>query len=168
MNDSENTINEHQGSATSEGSRAPKGAQNHEITQTVNELRSLLSQFSNLSTTLKTWGGSTLELLRLEIKLNMAATSQVILCSIIFTLLSVLFLFSVCFALSLVTYHFTTQLLVSVGVFIASLGLTLVGLVWWQKRLTKFLGFKKTIDQLQEGWDAFTNQTQSNHSDKTH
>ncbi|WP_025560462.1 phage holin family protein, partial [Vibrio parahaemolyticus] len=134
----------------------------------INGLRAILSQIDDLSTSLRTWSGSTLDLFLLEMKVNVAAARQIVMFSIIFTLLSVLFIFSVCLVAGVVTYHFTAQLLLSVGVFIVSLGLALVGLAWWQKRLTHFLGFKNTTDQLQEGWHAFSNQPRPSHADKTH
>ncbi|TOB66026.1 phage holin family protein [Vibrio parahaemolyticus] len=168
MNDSEHTINERQGSATADSSRALNGAKNQEVEQAINGLRAILSQIDDLSTSLRTWSGSTLDLFLLEMKVNVAAARQIVMFSIIFTLLSVLFIFSVCLVSGVVTYHFTAQLLLSVGVFIVSLGLALVGLAWWQKRLTHFLGFKNTTDQLQEGWHAFSNQTRPSHADKTH
>uniref|UniRef100_UPI0004702981 phage holin family protein n=1 Tax=Vibrio parahaemolyticus TaxID=670 RepID=UPI0004702981 len=145
-----------------------RGKKKRKVKKAINGLRAILSQIDDLSTSLRTWSGSTLDLFLLETKVNVVAARQIVMFSIIFTLLSVLFIFSVCLVAGVVTYHFTAQLLLSVGVFIVSLGLALVGLAWWQKRLTHFLGFKNTTDQLQEGWHAFSNQTRPSHADKTH
>ncbi|WP_427982875.1 hypothetical protein [Agarivorans sp.] len=167
MDDSNNTDKQHKGSATAD-SRTPGEAETQQIEQAIKGLQALLSQISTLSSSLKTWSNSSLDLFLLEMKVNMAAARQIVLCSIIFTLLAVLFIFSLCVAAGLVTFHFTAHLLLSVAVFIGCLGLALSALAWWQLRLTHFLGFKNTTKQLQEGWYAFSNQTRPSHADKTH
>lgn len=84
MNDSEHTINERQGSATADSSRALNGAKNQEVEQAINGLRAILSQIDDLSTSLRTWSGSTLDLFLLEMKVNVAAARQIVMFSIIF------------------------------------------------------------------------------------
>jgi hypothetical protein len=167
MDNSNNTDKQHKGSATAD-SRAQEQADTQQMEQAIKGLQALLSQTSALSTSLKTWSNSSLDLFLLEMKVNMAAARQIVVCSIIFTLLSVLFIFSLCLAAGLVTFHFTAHLLLSVVVFIGCLGLALSALAWWQLRLTHFLGFKNTTKQLQEGWYAFSNQARPSHADKTH
>ncbi|WNJ95578.1 phage holin family protein [Vibrio ruber] len=167
MNNSEHLTTEEQGPATADGRRAPTGADTQEIEQAVNGIQAILSQIEGLATSLKTWSNTTLDLFVLEVKTNIAAARQIVLCSIIFILLAVLFIFSLCLTAGIVTYYLTAHLLLSAGVFIVSLGLVLFGLAWWQKRLTTFLGFKNTTDQLQEGWYALSNQAQPGHTDKT-
>ncbi|ASA54822.1 phage holin family protein [Vibrio gazogenes] len=159
MNDSEHTTNQHQGPATA--SRAPDGAETQQVEQAMHRLRAILSQLGTLSTSVKTWSDATLDLFLLEVKVNVEAARQIVLCSIIFTLLSVLFIFSFCLTAGVVTYSLTANVLFGAGVFIVSLGLALVGVAWWQLRLTRFLGFKNTTVQLQEGWDVLSNKTQS-------
>ncbi|GAJ72084.1 putative membrane protein [Vibrio sp. JCM 18904] len=131
-------------------------------------MSSILAQLDQLTKSLKAWSGSTLDLFLLEMKVNVSAVRQILLCTVVFTLLSVLFVFSLCLASGgVVAYQLTANVYVAVGVFITSLGLALFALAWWQKRLVGFLGFKNTTEQLQEGgWDALATKAQSSHADQ--
>ncbi|PFG45608.1 hypothetical protein ATG66_3904 [Vibrio sp. ES.051] len=151
-------------SATENSGQAPDGAEEHEVQQTINGLNSILLQLEQLTKSLRAWSGSTLDLFLLELKVNSAAAQQILLCAVVFTLLSVLFVFSLCLASGVVAYQLTTNVYVAVGVFIASLGLALFALAWWQKRLVGFLGFKNTTEQLQEGWNALATKAQSSNA----
>ncbi|WP_253652117.1 MULTISPECIES: hypothetical protein [unclassified Vibrio] len=166
MNNSGQVTNQQPGSAAADSGRAPSGEEEQDIQQTINGLSSILSQLDQLTQSLKAWSGSTLDLFLLEVKINASAARQILLCTIVFTLLSVLFVFSLCLASGVVAYQLTANVYVAVGVFIASLGLALLSLAWWQKRLVGFLGFKNTTEQLQEGWDALATKAQSSHSNQ--
>lgn len=166
MNNSGQFTNQQPGSAAADSGRAPSGAQEQDIQQTINGLSCILSQLDQLTQSLKAWSGSTLDLFLLEVKINASAARQILLCTIVFTLLSVLFVFSLCLASGVVAYQLTANVYVAVGVFIASLGLALLSLAWWQKRLVGFLGFKNTTEQLQEGWDALATKAQSSHANQ--
>lgn len=163
MNDSPHTTDKVPSPA--DNRRAPDGAESQNIEQAINGLRAMFAQLDELSSSLRAWSGATLTLFLLELKLNAAAARQIVLCSIIFTLLSVLFVFSVCLAAGVVAYHITSHLVLSVGVFIVALALALAGIAWWQKRLSHFMGFNHTNDQLQEAWHAFTEKAQPDNAD---
>ncbi|CAM3058674.1 hypothetical protein QTO01_01445 [Vibrio mytili] len=153
------------GSTTGDCGRDPNGAEEQDIQQTINGLNSIFSQLDTLTQSLKAWSGSTLELFLLEVKVNASAVQQLLLSAVIFTLLSVLFVFSLCLASGVVAYQLTLNVYIAVLVFITSLALALFALAWWQKRLVGFLGFKNTTEQLQEGWDALAKKAQSSRED---
>ncbi|MDW6092540.1 phage holin family protein [Vibrio rhizosphaerae] len=171
MNDSGHMTTEDQGPTTDAARRAAVGADTQDVKQeaeqAVNSIRTILTQIEGLATSLKTWSDTTLDLFVLEVKTNIAAARQIVLCSIVFILLAVLFIFSLCLTAGIVTYDLTAHVLLSCGVFIGSLGLALFGLAWWQQRLTNFLGFKHTTEQLREGWDALSDKTQPGDADQT-
>ncbi|MDF5099218.1 hypothetical protein P3608_24985, partial [Vibrio parahaemolyticus] len=118
MNNSGQVTNQQSGSAASDSGRAPDGAEEQDIQQTINGLSSILSQLDQLTQSLKAWSGSTLDLFLLEVKINASAARQILLCTIVFTLLSVLFVFSLCLASGVVAYQLTANVYVAVGVFI--------------------------------------------------
>lgn len=167
MNDTEPPCDERSGSADEDRRRALEDAYYQQEAQIINGLRAIFSQIDELSTSLKSWSGSTRDLLLLEVKANVTAVAQIVVGGIVFALLAVLFVFSLCVAMGVVAYHLSAHLLLSMGVFLASLALVLATLIWWQKRLTHFLGFKNTTAQLQEGWSGFYNKVRPSDEDQT-
>jgi ABC-type nickel/cobalt efflux system permease component RcnA len=82
-------------------------------------------------------------------------------CQLLFIPLLVLFIFSICVSVGIVSYSITHNMLIGVGLFLFTMSVVLVGLVYWQKYLMQFFGFKDTISQLKEGMDVISKASQS-------
>ncbi len=83
MNNSGQVTNQQSGSAASDSGRAPDGAEEQDIQQTINGLSSILAQLDQLTKSLKVWSGSTLDLFLLEMKVNVSAVRQILLCTVV-------------------------------------------------------------------------------------
>lgn len=130
---------------------AHSGVNSNEIEQAVDSLKAMMVQVETLADSMKHWSTSTLNLFRLELKLNTKAVQQLMLTGFVFTLLAILFIVSFCICLGLISYQLSANPYLGIGVFLSSFAIVLGLLVWWQKKLVACLGFKQTTAQIKEG-----------------
>ena len=128
------------------------------------ELYALINELSKLQGQMHQWSKSTIELFLLELRNTLSAFKQLIFCQILFICLFIFFLMSICIGAGVVTYFFTSNLLVSYGAFMVALSATLLGILLWQKHVLKFVGFSNTEEQIKEGVNVFTQQTKKRDS----
>ena len=107
------------------------------------------------------WSEATVQLFFMEVLRNVAAAKQFFVCQLLFIPLLVLFIFSLCVCTGIVLYSITLNILIGVGGFLIAMLLVLVGLLYWQKRLIRFFGFKETVSQLKEGIDVISKASKS-------
>ncbi|MDV7105836.1 hypothetical protein R3X26_15635 [Vibrio sp. TH_r3] len=125
-----------------------------DFNRSVAELDGLWQELLKLQVHSKQWSKSTIELFFLELSNSVAACKRAVACQLIFISLFMMFLFSASVGVGVVIYSFTSNLAVSYGGFILSLGLILVGLVLFQKYVIQFIGFHHTKQQVEEGIDV--------------
>ncbi|MEO9654232.1 hypothetical protein [Marinomonas sp.] len=128
------------------------------------ELNQLWQEFTLLKTSAQQWSKSTFELFLLELSNSTSGLKRILLCHLMFVCLFILFVFSACVGMGLVTYQLSASLLAGYGVFLLSLALSLIGLICWQQYLRRFLGFRQTQTQIKEAMDVcISKATQSHH-----
>ncbi|QDE30065.1 MULTISPECIES: hypothetical protein [Shewanella] len=132
-----------------------------EETVNIDDITDILSKLSKVTQNVGEWSESTVQLFFIEVLRNVAAAKQFFVCQLLFIPLLVLFIFSLCVSVGIITYSLTQSLLSGVGIFLLVMSSVLAGLVYWQKYLLRFFGFKDTISQLKEGIDVLSKASQS-------
>jgi hypothetical protein len=127
----------------------------------VEEIKDIFNKASKLAQEVGQWSESTVQLFFMEILRNVAAAKQFLVCQLLFIPLLVLFIFSLCVCSGIVIYSLTDSIFIGLGVFLLTMMLVLVGLLYWQKRLIRFFGFKDTVSQLKEGIDVISKASKS-------
>ncbi|WP_027696658.1 hypothetical protein [Vibrio litoralis] len=138
---------------------APSNSQG--ITEKLDEIKTLLNQASSVIAEVGQWSESTAQLFYLEVQRNLAAAKQSIICQLLLIPLLIMFIFSACVCVGIASYALTQNLLIGIAAFLFSMGVILIGLIFWQKRLIRFFGFQETMSQLKEGIDVISKATQS-------
>ena len=164
-------INEDSITASKDGGQSTKehneeaGAHHSESNaeQSIKELKSLWNQLLLLKDPVKQWSQASIDLFFIELRTSLSTLKQSLLLNILFVVLSVFFLLSLCAGLGFLTYHYTHVILLSYMGFVASLGLVLVLLLCWQRYLRKLIGFRHTIEQVKEGLDVILQQKPKDH-----
>lgn len=132
-----------------------------EIKSDISDIADIFNKISSMALEVGKWSESTVQLFFTEVLRNVAAAKQFLLCQLLFIPLLVLFIFSLCICVGIVSYSLTQSIYVGVGAFLLVMLLVLVGLSYWQKYLLRFFGFKDTISQLKEGVDVISKASKS-------
>jgi len=146
---------------TSEESHLNEPSNAQKIQDKFDEISNLVDQLSQTLQEIGGWSQSTLQLFFMEWLRNVAAAKKILVCQILFILLIILFIFSLCVSIGIVFYSITGHLLIGVASFLIAFSAVLLALFFWQKHLLRFLGFKQTISQVKEGMDVISKATKS-------
>ena len=167
----ENTPNMSNQDKTSQGTQKDPLLDNEELNNEqlnsdgidvkIDDLKDVFNKVSNIAQEAGQWSESTIKLFFVEILRNVAAAQRFVVCQLLFIPLLILFIFSLCVSIGIVAYSLTYNLLIAVGFFLLAMSLVLLGLIYWQKYLTRFFGFKETIAQLKEGADVISKAAKS-------
>jgi len=130
-----------------------------DLSESASEVNELISEVLRLQSQMQQWSKSTFELFILELANSITALKRIFICHILFVFLLILFVVSLCIGVGVVTYHFTASMVVSYFAFVLTLAVGLISNVFWRKRLSKFVGFSNTFEQIKEGSNVFTQQT---------
>lgn len=120
------------------------------------DLAGIAAESERLSVLIRSWLLSSAKLFRIESQLSARALGSALLCSILFVLLLVLFIFSLSVSVGIIIYWWTSQLPLAVLTALCSLGMSLILLIWRQNQLLRLVGYTHTKQQIKEGWDALT------------
>ena len=145
----------------SDGTQSEPHVNSDEMNVNVEEIKDIFNKVSKLAQEVGQWSESTVQLFFMEVLRNVAAAKQCFVCQLLFIPLLVLFIFSLCVCTGIVLYSITLNILIGVGGFLIAMMLVLVGLLYWQKRLIRFFGFKETVSQLKEGIDVISKASKS-------
>ncbi|ABI73056.1 MULTISPECIES: hypothetical protein [Shewanella] len=145
----------------SDGTQSEPHVNSDEMNVNVEEIKDIFNKVSKLAQEVGQWSESTVQLFFMEVLRNVAAAKQFFVCQLLFIPLLVLFIFSLCVCTGIVLYSITLNILIGVGGFLLAMMLVLVGLLYWQKRLIRFFGFKETVSQLKEGIDVISKASKS-------
>ena len=145
----------------SDGTQSEPHVNSDEMNVNVEEIKDIFNKVSKLAQEVGQWSESTVQLFFMEVLRNVAAAKQFFVCQLLFIPLLVLFIFSLCVCTGIVLYSITLNILIGVGGFLIAMMLVLVGLLYWQKRLIRFFGFKETVSQLKEGIDVISKASKS-------
>lgn len=145
----------------SDGTQSEPHVNSDEMNVNVEEIKDIFNKVSKLAQEVGQWSESTVQLFFMEILRNVAAAKQFLVCQLLFIPLLVLFIFSLCVCSGIVIYSLTHSIFIGLGVFLLTMMLVLVGLLYWQKRLIRFFGFKDTVSQLKEGIDVISKASKS-------
>lgn len=145
----------------SDGTQSEPHVNSDEMNVNVEEIKDIFNKVSKLAQEVGQWSESTVQLFFMEVLRNVAAAKQFFVCQLLFIPLLVLFIFSLCVCTGIVLYSITLNILIGVGGFLIAMMLVLVGLLYWQKRLISFFGFKETVSQLKEGIDVISKASKS-------
>jgi hypothetical protein len=145
----------------SDGTQSDPHVNSDEMNVNVEEIKDIFNKVSKLAQEVGQWSESTVQLFFMEVLRNVAAAKQFFVCQLLFIPLLVLFIFSLCVCTGIVLYSITLNILIGVGGFLIAMMLVLVGLLYWQKRLIRFFGFKETVSQLKEGIDVISKASKS-------
>ncbi|MGI2111017.1 hypothetical protein ACRN9C_16735 [Shewanella frigidimarina] len=145
----------------SDGTQSEPHVNSDEMNVNVEEIKDIFNKVSKLAQEVGQWSESTVQLFFMEVLRNVAAAKQFFVCQLLFIPLLVLFIFSLCVCTGIVLYSITLNTLIGVGGFLLAMMLVLVGLLYWQKRLIRFFGFKETVSQLKEGIDVISKASKS-------
>ena len=145
----------------SDGTQSEPHVNSDEMNVNVEEIKDIFNKVSKLAQEVGQWSESTVQLFFMEVLRNVAAAKQFFVCQLLFIPLLVLFIFSLCVCSGIVIYSLTDSIFIGLGVFLLTMMLVLVGLLYWQKRLIRFFGFKDTVSQLKEGIDVISKASKS-------
>ena len=145
----------------SDGTQSEPHVNSDEMNVNVEEIKDIFNKVSKLAQEVGQWSESTVQLFFMEVLRNVAAAKQFFVCQLLFIPLLVLFIFSLCVCTGIVLYSITLNILIGVGGFLIAMMLVLVGLLYWQKRLIRFFGYKETVSQLKEGIDVISKASKS-------
>ncbi|WP_153009386.1 phage holin family protein [Shewanella frigidimarina] len=145
----------------SDGTQSEPHVNSDEMNVNVEEIKDIFNKVSKLAQEVGQWSESTVQLFFMEVLRNVAAAKQFFVCQLLFIPLLVLFIFSLCVCTGIVLYSITLNTFIGVGGFLLAMMLVLVGLLYWQKRLIRFFGFKETVSQLKEGIDVISKASKS-------
>lgn len=146
---------------TSQGTQEEPLLNTDEISVKIDEISDVFNKASKIAQEVGHWSESTVQLFFIEIQRNIEAAKRFVACQLLFIPLLILFIFSSCVSVGIVVYSITGNLLIGVGSFLLIMALVLIGLIYWQKYLIRFFGFKDTIAQLKEGADVISKATKS-------
>tara|TARA_R110001583_G_scaffold4077_4_gene24354 strand:+ start:895 stop:1377 length:483 start_codon:yes stop_codon:yes gene_type:complete len=158
MQDTKDVLNEDK---ISDATKKDALLNSEEINVKIDEIKDIFNKVSTVAHEVGLWSESTIQLFFTEVLRNVAAAKQLFVCQLLFIPLLVLFIFSLCVCVGIITYSLTESLLIGVGLFILAMLLVLVGLIYWQKYLLRFFGFKATVSQLKEGFDVISKASKS-------
>jgi hypothetical protein len=157
----ENTDKEYSKDKISDGTETDPHANSDEVNVKVEEIKDIFNKVSKLTQEVGQWSESTVQLFFIEILRNVAAAKKFFVCQLLFIPLLVLFIFSLCVCTGIMIYSITHSIFIGLGIFLLAMMLVLVGLIYWQKRLIRFFGFKDTVSQLKEGIDVISKASKS-------
>jgi hypothetical protein len=123
----------------------------------MDEFKYIFDKAFSLIKELGKWSESTAQLFFMEILRNFNVAYKILFCQILFIPLLVIFILSICIFLGIIGYSFYDNLIIASGIFLTSLFMVLAFLLYWQKKLSQFLGFEQTILQVKEGVDVIIN-----------
>jgi len=158
MADTKEVLNEDK---ISDGTKTDSLLNSEELNVKIDEIKDIFNKVSTVAQEVGSWSESTIQLFFTEVLRNVAAAKQFFVCQLLFIPLVVLFIFSLCVCVGIITYSLTASLLIAVGLFIFAMLLVLAGLIYWQKYLLRFFGFKDTVSQLKEGLDVIAKASKS-------
>jgi len=141
---------------TSENMKADSLLDTESINTKFQEVSDIFNKLSAITEEVGQWSKSTGQLFYMEVLRNIYTARQLFLCQLLFIPLLVLFVFSLCILVGVIAYTISLSILVGFICFLLTTFLVLIGLIFWQKHLMSFLGFKETIDQLKEGVDVIS------------
>lgn len=125
----------------------------------IDEVIDVFNKLSALTEEVGQWSKSTIQLFFMEVLRNIASAKQLFFCQLLFIPLLILFIFSLCITVGVIAYTISLNILVGLLFFILAMSAVLGGLIFWQKYLIGFLGFKDTLEQLKEGADVISKAT---------
>jgi hypothetical protein len=157
----ENTEKEYSKDKISDGTETDPHVNSDEVNVKVEEIKDIFNKVSKLTQEVGQWSESTVQLFFIEILRNVAAAKKLFVCQLLFIPLLVLFIFSLCVCTGIMIYSITHSIFIGLGIFLLTMMLVLVGLIYWQKRLISFFGFKDTVAQLKEGIDVISKASKS-------
>ncbi|UJF22647.1 hypothetical protein [Shewanella sp. OMA3-2] len=145
----------------SDGAQPEPLLKSPEINTNVDDIADIFNKISSMTQEVGKWSEATVQLFFTEVLRNVAAAKQFFVCQLLFIPLLILFIFSLCVCVGIVSYSLTQNMLIGVGAFLLVMSSVLVGLIYWQKYLLRFFGFKDTISQLKEGIDVISKASKS-------
>lgn len=157
----ENTKTVSSNNKISDGTQTDPLSNSDEVNANVDEITDIFNKVSKVAQDIGQWSESTVQLFFMEVSRNIVVAKKFLVCQLLFIPLLVLFIFSICVSVGIVSYSITHNMLIGVGLFLFTMSMVLVGLVYWQKYLMQFFGFKDTISQLKEGMDVISKASQS-------
>lgn len=157
----ENTKTVSSNNKISDGTQTDPLSNSDEVNANVDEITDIFNKVSKVAQDIGQWSESTVQLFFMEVSRNVVVAKKLLVCQLLFIPLLVLFIFSICVSVGIVSYSITHNMLIGVGLFLFTMSMVLVGLVYWQKYLMQFFGFKDTISQLKEGMDVISKASQS-------
>jgi len=157
----ENTEKVYSKDKISDGTETDPHVNSDEVNVKVDEIKDIFNKISKLTQEVGQWSESTVQLFFIEILRNIVAAKKFFICQLLFIPLLVLFIFSLCVCTGIMIYSITHSIFIGLGIFLLAMMLVLVGLIYWQKRLIRFFGFKDTVSQLKEGIDVISKASKS-------